>query len=115
MNYDIASVGGVLKSRQMFFINSRCAQEASDLAQEFKTFIVYRQEKLIANRHKIISAKLVRNLQSAVYFSNHNTYLGRFNAAVITTLIQNKCPDPGLNRGPLDLQSNVLPIELSRQ
>ena len=38
MNYGIASVGGVLKSRQMFFINSRCAQEAPDLAQEFKTF-----------------------------------------------------------------------------
>ena len=45
MNYDIASVGGVLKARQMIFINSRCAQEAPDLAQEFKTFIVYRQEK----------------------------------------------------------------------
>ena len=25
-----------------------------------------------------------------------------------------KCPDPGLNRGPLDLQSNALPTELSR-
>ena len=24
------------------------------------------------------------------------------------------CPDPGLNRGPLDLQSNALPTELSR-
>ena len=23
------------------------------------------------------------------------------------------CPDPGLNRGPLDLQSNALPTELS--
>jgi hypothetical protein len=25
-----------------------------------------------------------------------------------------KCRDPGLNRGPLDLQSNALPTELSR-
>ena len=24
------------------------------------------------------------------------------------------CPDPGSNRGPLDLQSNALPTELSR-
>ena len=24
------------------------------------------------------------------------------------------CPDPGLNQGPLDLQSNALPTELSR-
>ena len=26
-----------------------------------------------------------------------------------------KCRDPGSNRGPLDLQSNALPTELSRQ
>ena len=26
-----------------------------------------------------------------------------------------QCHDPGLNRGPLDLQSNALPTELSRQ
>ena len=26
-----------------------------------------------------------------------------------------RCPDPGSNRGPLDLQSNALPTELSRQ
>ena len=25
-----------------------------------------------------------------------------------------ECPDPGLNQGPLDLQSNALPTELSR-
>ena len=25
------------------------------------------------------------------------------------------CPDPGLNRGPSDLQSDALPTELSRQ
>ena len=24
------------------------------------------------------------------------------------------CPDPGLNQGPLDLQSNALPTELPR-
>ena len=45
----IASVGGVLKcnSRQMFsfFINSRCAQEAPDLAQEFKAFHSLRTRK----------------------------------------------------------------------
>ena len=27
---------------------------------------------------------------------------------------QNQCRDPGSNRGPLDLQSNALPTELSR-
>ena len=27
---------------------------------------------------------------------------------------QKKCRDPGSNRGPLDLQSNALPTELSR-
>ncbi len=27
---------------------------------------------------------------------------------------QNYCRDPGSNRGPLDLQSNALPTELSR-
>ena len=29
--------------------------------------------------------------------------------------MENKCRDPGSNRGPLDLQSNALPTELSRQ
>ena len=29
--------------------------------------------------------------------------------------VKHKCRDPGLNRGPLDLQSNALPTELSRQ
>ena len=28
---------------------------------------------------------------------------------------QNNCRDPGSNRGPLDLQSNALPTELSRR
>ena len=28
--------------------------------------------------------------------------------------INQKCRDPGSNRGPLDLQSNALPTELSR-
>ena len=28
--------------------------------------------------------------------------------------VKNKCRDPGSNRGPLDLQSNALPTELSR-
>ena len=30
-------------------------------------------------------------------------------------IMENKCRDPGSNRGPLDLQSNALPTELSRQ
>ena len=29
--------------------------------------------------------------------------------------VKTKCRDPGSNRGPLDLQSNALPTELSRQ
>ena len=29
--------------------------------------------------------------------------------------VKAKCRDPGSNRGPLDLQSNALPTELSRQ
>ena len=29
-------------------------------------------------------------------------------------LLKAICPDPGSNRGPLDLQSNALPTELSR-
>ena len=37
MNYDIAYVE-VLKSRRMFFTNSRCAQEALDPTQELKAF-----------------------------------------------------------------------------
>ena len=28
--------------------------------------------------------------------------------------VEKKCRDPGSNRGPLDLQSNALPTELSR-
>ena len=28
--------------------------------------------------------------------------------------VDQKCRDPGSNRGPLDLQSNALPTELSR-
>ena len=31
-----------------------------------------------------------------------------------TLLEQLNCRDPGLNQGPLDLQSNALPTELSR-
>ncbi len=30
------------------------------------------------------------------------------------TVISKNCRDPGSNRGPLDLQSNALPTELSR-
>ena len=30
-------------------------------------------------------------------------------------ILQKQCRDPGSNRGPLDLQSNALPTELSRQ
>ena len=33
----------------------------------------------------------------------------------IHALEKKKCRDPGSNRGPLDLQSNALPTELSRQ
>ena len=29
--------------------------------------------------------------------------------------MENKCRDPGSNRGPLDLQSNALQTELSQQ
>ena len=129
----IVSIGGVLKcnSRQMFpfFINSRCAQEAlrSGARIQNKAF-----HSLLTRKNSGLSLPtdikfyhlrkitcLGKNLPSAVYFSNQNNYLGHSKAIMLqlspTTLVQNKCPDPELNRGPLDLQSNALPTELSGQ
>ena len=39
----------------------------------------------------------------------HHSWWHRFDA------MSQKCRDPGSNRGPLDLQSNALPTELSRR
>ena len=39
--------------------------------------------------------------------------LGLLNRKVVEN--GKKCRDPGSNRGPLDLQSNALPTELSRR
>ena len=36
-------------------------------------------------------------------------------ASELCSIKVKRCPDPGSNRGPLDLQSNALPTELSRQ
>ena len=35
-------------------------------------------------------------------------------AKILASLLKQNCRDPGSNRGPLDLQSNALPTELSR-
>ena len=35
-------------------------------------------------------------------------------AKILASLMKQNCRDPGSNRGPLDLQSNALPTELSR-
>ena len=41
-------------------------------------------------------------------------YYGELKKNLVPTARLGSCPDPGLNRGHLDLQSNALPTELPR-
>ena len=51
------------------------------------------------------------------YFKKQNIHQKRAASLYISTIInknKKECRDPGLNRGPSDLQSDALPTELSR-
>ena len=56
--------------------------------------------KRLSSKQEIVSS----NLAGAYFFINKMFLAG----------VEKKCRDPGSNRGPLDLQSNALPTELSR-
>ena len=56
--------------------------------------------KRLSRKQEIVSS----NLAGAYFFINKMFLVG----------VEKKCRDPGSNRGPLDLQSNALPTELSR-
>ena len=55
--------------------------------------------KRLSSKQEIVSS----NLAGAYFFINKMFLSG----------VEKKCRDPGSNRGPLDLQSNALPTELS--
>ena len=56
--------------------------------------------KRLSSKQEIVSS----NLAGAYYFVR----------VTFKNICAQKCRDPGSNRGPLDLQSNALPTELSR-
>ena len=56
--------------------------------------------KRLSSKQEIVSSNL-----AGAYFFIYKMFLAG---------VQKKCRDPGSNRGPLDLQSNALPTELSR-
>ena len=56
--------------------------------------------KRLSSKQEIVSS----NLAGAYFFIYKMSQAG----------VEKKCRDPGSNRGPLDLQSNALPTELSR-
>ena len=56
--------------------------------------------KRLSSKQEIVSS----NLAGAYFFIYKMSLAG----------VEKKCRDPGSNRGPLDLQSNALPTELSR-
>ena len=65
--------------------------------------------KRLSSKQEIASS----NLAGALYkiFFTPLLFGSRFKTCFING---KKCRDPGSNRGPLDLQSNALPTELSR-
>ena len=62
--------------------------------------------KRLSSKQEIPSS----NLGGASFWGIQRIFLGERNIGK-----KQKCRDPGSNRGPLDLQSNALPTELSRQ
>ena len=56
--------------------------------------------KRLSSKQEIVSSNL-----AVAYFFIYKMFLAG---------VEKKCRDPGSNRGPLDLQSNALPTELSR-
>ena len=56
--------------------------------------------KRLSSKQEIVSSNL-----AGAYFFIYKMFLAG---------VEKKCRDPGSNRGPLDLQSNALPTELSR-
>ena len=57
--------------------------------------------KRLSSKQEIASSNL-----AGAYFCSTEIFVPGF--------VYSKCRDPGSNRGPLDLQSNALPTELSR-
>ena len=57
--------------------------------------------KRLSSKQEIASSNL-----AGAYFCPREIFVPVF--------LYSKCRDPGSNRGPLDLQSNALPTELSR-
>ena len=57
--------------------------------------------KRLSSKQEIASSNL-----AGAYFCPRKIFVPGF--------LNSKCRDPGSNRGPLDLQSNALPTELSR-
>ena len=57
----------------------------------------------------------LKNQKTGLTLALHINYVSEIICKIKSEIFQNICRDPGSNRGPLDLQSNALPTELSRQ
>ena len=62
---------------------------------------------LVSAVFQVVNSQLALNQEFLVSYSKHILLVFRIHTKVL-------CPDQGLNQGPLDLQSNALPTELSR-
>ena len=73
--------------------------------------------KRLSSKQEIASSNLAGALDLPFFvnrFSVHNFLQMSKSFCLIKGRKQQNCRDPGSNRGPLDLQSNALPTELSR-
>ena len=71
--------------------------------------------KRLSSKQEIPSSNLGGALETFCYFFEQCIqYLSKWHSFFLKYKIKRQCRDPGSNRGPLDLQSNALPTELSR-
>ena len=70
--------------------------------------------KRLSSKQEIPSSNLGGALATQYFFLFSHSPLAGSSALMTNSAAVAKCRDPGSNRGPLDLQSNALPTELSR-